>query len=280
MANKSDTGILVLGGTGKTGGRVVRQLREKGVSVRVGSRNGTPRFDWGDPDTWASALEGVDAVYVIDRRAEVGQEAIRELEAFVRAASDAGVRRLVHLSSRAAEVGGEDPLALTEGVIKRSGMEWTIVRASWFAQNFSEWDFFTRQIAAGEVVLSTGDGRQPFVDVEDIAAVAVAALTEGGHHGQTYDVTGPRALSFGDAAAEIAKATGRPVTYRPLSGADYREYLIARGQEGPLGVADLFGYIARGETAEVSDDVRRVLGREPRDFADFVRTAAAEDAWT
>ncbi|QVQ51787.1 NAD(P)H-binding protein [Spiractinospora alimapuensis] len=279
MENVSSGEVLVLGGTGKTGSRVVRQLREKGIAVRVGSRREAPYFDWDDPGSWTAAVEGIHAVYLVDRFAELGPGTAGELGAFVRAATEAGVRRLVQLSARAVDNGGEAAVAETEAVVRNSGVEWTIIRPSWFQQNLSEWDFFRRQFVDGELVLPAGEGLQPFVDVEDIAAVAVVALSEDGHHGQTYDVTGPRLLSFGDATAEIAKAVGRPIGYRSLSEDDYRAHLTARGEEEALMMTELFGRIARGETALLSDGVRRVLGREPGDFSEVIRAAAEEGAW-
>lgn len=264
---------LVLGANGKTGRRVADRLTTRGVPVRRGSRAGTPPFDWEKPATWAPALAGVDAVYVSyypDLTVPGAVDAIRELTGL---AEKAGVRRLVLLSGR-----GEAEAQAAEDVVRAGGVEWTIVRCAWFNQNFSE-SYLLDPLLAGDVVLPAGDVGEPFVDVDDIADVAVAALTEPGHGGRTYEMTGPKLLTFADAVAEIAEATGRPLTYQqaPLDA-----YVAAMTEQGvPGDVVDLLGYlfgeVLDGRNAWVGDGVEQALGRPAKDFAAFAREN--RDVW-
>jgi uncharacterized protein YbjT (DUF2867 family) len=267
--------VLVLGASGKTGRRVAERLEAAGVAVRRGSRNADPAFDWDNPATWPAVLEGVTSVYVSyfpDLAVPGAPEAVA---AFADQAELAGVRRLVLLSGR-----GEVEAQRAEEVIKRPGFEWTLVRASWFAQNFSEGAFFD-SVLSGEVALPVGDVGEPFVDAEDIADVAVAALLEDGHHGQTYEVTGPRLLTFAEAIAEIAGVSGREIAFVPIPLETFAGYLAEAGE--PQEVIDILAYlfteVLDGRNAHVADGVVRALGRAPRDFADYARTAAENGAW-
>jgi uncharacterized protein YbjT (DUF2867 family) len=207
---------LVLGGTGKTGRRVVERLEARGIPVRVGSRSAEPPFDWDDEATWAPALSGVGSVYVTyypDLAVPGSVEAVRS---FADLAVKAGVRRLVLLSGRGEPEAERAELALQEVVDASAGAEWTILRSTWFMQNFSE-DYMLEHVLSGEIRLPAGDVPTPFLDADDIADVAVAALTGEGHAGRLYELTGPRSLTFAQAAAEIAGATGREIRYVPVS---------------------------------------------------------------
>jgi uncharacterized protein YbjT (DUF2867 family) len=265
------TSILVLGATGKTGRRVVARLeRRSDVRVRAASRHGPTRFDWDDERTWEPALDGVDAVYVVDSD---GADAARRLGAF--GALAGGARRLVLLSARDWAVsGGEETLA-GERAIQASGGAWTILRSTWFAQNFSESQWLGEQVRSGEVVIPAGEGLEPFIDADDIAAVAVAALTEEGHAGQVYELSGPRLLSFGAAVEEIAAASGRDIRFVPASADEYAADAARRGQSA--GITEvlnmLYGWIREGRNAHLSDGVQRVLGRPAKDFSEYVREA-------
>ncbi|MDI6103432.1 NAD(P)H-binding protein [Actinoplanes sp. NEAU-A12] len=268
MTNKT---ILVLGGTGKTGRRVARLLEQQGASVRIGSRRAAPPFDWTVPETWKAALDGVGAVYLSYQPDLAFPGATETVRAFVGQAVEQGATRIVLLAGR-----GEPAAEAAENVVRNSGVEWTVVRASFFAQNFSE-DFFQPDVLAGEIVLPVGDAAEPFVDAADIAEVAVAALTGDGHAGQTYDVTGPRLLTFAEVAAELSAALGREIRFVPVSRGEYVEALRAGGM--PEEFAELFDLVTDGRNAHLGDGVRRVLGRPPRDFAEFARAAAADGAW-
>jgi uncharacterized protein YbjT (DUF2867 family) len=267
--------ILVLGGTGKTGRRVVERLEERGVPARVGSRSAEPPFDWDDKETWAAALDGVGSVYISYYPDLAVPGAPEAVGAFARLAVDRGVRRLVLLSGR-----GEEEAQRAERVVQDIDADVTIVRCSWFSQNFDE-GYLAESIAAGEVVLPAGSVPEPFVDAGDIADVAVAALTEDGHAGRLYELTGPRLLTFEQAIGEVAAASGREIAFVPVT---VEEYAAGAAE---LGVPDdwvgfltyLFGEVLDGRNANLSDGVQQALGREPRDFADFAREAAAAGAW-
>lgn len=267
---------LVIGGTGKTGRRVAQRLGDRGAAVRIGSRSGEPRFDWTDRDTWGPALRGAGSAYVTyypDLAVPGAAEQVGELAAL---AVKNGVRRLVLLSGR-----GEEGALLGEKAVQQSGAEWTIVRSTWFSQNFSE-GFFVDQVRSGEVALPAGGVKEPFVDLEDVADVAVAALTEDRHAGEVYEVTGPRLLSFAEAIEEIARAAGRELRFVPISPEQYRSTLAQL--EVPADFVSLILYlfteVLDGRNARLTDGVERALGRAPRDFSDYARSVAATGAWS
>jgi uncharacterized protein YbjT (DUF2867 family) len=198
-------------------------------------------------------------------------ESIRE---FAQLAVKAGVRRLVLLSGR-----GEEEAEVSEQGVRESGAEWTVVRSTWFAQDFTE-HFLLPPVLSGVIALPT-DVPEPFVDLADVADVVVAALTEEGHHGKTYELTGPRLVTFAEAAELISAASGRPVRFEPVTREDCTARMIADGvpAEEAEGLTDLFARILDGRNAHVTDDVRRVTGRAAGDFRDFVRAAAATGVW-
>ncbi|PZG24130.1 NmrA family transcriptional regulator [Micromonospora craterilacus] len=267
--------ILVLGGTGKTGRRIVERLRRRGVPARVGSRSAQQPFDWTDQATWAPLLRDIDTVYVSYYPDLAVPGAPETVGAFTELAVASGVSRLVLLSGR-----GEEEAQVTEGLVQSSGVEWTILRSSWFSQNFSE-DYLLEPVRGGEVVLPVGTVPEPFVDADDIAEVAVAALTGNGHAGQLYELTGPRLLTFGEAIAEISTATGRSIDFVQVSPGQYADALTAEGV--PVGVVELLTYlfttVLDGRNGHLADGVQRALGRAPRDFADYAADTAATGVW-
>ncbi|MFD9411460.1 NAD(P)H-binding protein [Streptomyces sp. NPDC059989] len=270
--NAQNTQItLVIGGHGKTGRRVAERLTALGRQVRIGSRSGEPAFDWNEPATWVPALEGVDRVYVTYYPDLAFPGAAEQVGAFSKVAVDNGARRLVLLSGR-----GEEAAEVSEENLKASGADWTIVRSSWFNQNFSE-SFFLEPVLAGEIALPTGDAVEAFVDADDIADVVVAALTDDKHIGKTYELSGPRLLSYSDVATELSKATGREIKFIPVTNEEYRAVL--RENDLPEEFADLFTMILDGRNAHLVHGVEEALGRKPRDFADFARDAAAAGVW-
>ena len=271
-----NTGVtLVVGGTGKTGRRVADRLSARGLPVRVGSRSGEPPFDWEDATTWAPAVKGVEAAYVTYYPDLGFAGAAEKVRSFARTAVENGVHRLVLLSGR-----NEAGALLGEQAIQESEAEWTLVRASMFAQNFTE-GFLLDPVLAGEVALPAGDVKEPFIDIDDIADVAVAALTGPGHAGKLYEVTGPRLLTFAEVVAEISQATGREIRYVPVSPEDYLSGMIAGGVPADFAkdLTDLFSEVLDGRSSYLSDGVKRALGREPKDFSDFVREASASGVW-
>lgn len=271
--NTSDR-VLVLGGTGKTGRRIVDRLQAKNVEHRVGSRSSSPSFDWNDVSTWETCLRNVEAAYFFSPDLAVDNPA-ETVQAFLRQAQASGVQRIVLLSGR-----GEEKAGACERMVQASGLDWTIIRASWFNQNFSEGGF-TDLVLSGQITLPAGEKTEPFVDVDDIADVAVAALTEPGHHGEIYEVTGPRLLSFADIATELSNATGREISYVSIP----HDAFVggARESGAPEEIVQmmdyLFGTVLDGRNEYLADGVQRALGRPPRDFADYARDAAAANAW-
>ncbi|CAL9620273.1 NAD(P)H azoreductase [Streptomyces sp. enrichment culture] len=274
VKDAKDLTVVVTGASGRTGSRVARAAGAAGFTVRAASR--ATGFDWGDRSTWAGALRGADAAYLV-HPSDVGAPGTAEaVGGLAREALALGVRRLVLLSAR-----GEDQALPTEEALRASGADWTVVRAAWFAQNFSEGPL-AAELRRGELVFPAGEVREPFVDVRDVAEVVVAALTDGERYaGRTLTVTGPRLLTFGEAVAEIAAATGRPLAYRAVPARDYGEALLGFGvppREAAF-LTGVFETLLDGRNAHLEDGVRRVLGREPRDFAGFVREEAAAGTW-
>jgi uncharacterized protein YbjT (DUF2867 family) len=275
-ANLIDTATtLVIGGTGKTGRRVTERLTADGLPARIGSRAGHPPFDWQDESTWEPALRGVGAAY-LTYAPDLGLPGAAErVRAFADLAVSRGARRLVLLAGR-----GQDGHAPAERAVQESGAEWTIVRAAWFAQNFSE-GFLTGPVRDGVLALPAGDAAEPFVDADDVADVAVAALTDKRHAGQVYEVTGPRPVTFEAAADEIALAIGRPIRYHPITSQEFTTGMTNAGLPGGLVavLAEVFAELRDGRNAETADGVERALGRPPRNFAEFARSAAATGVW-
>lgn len=274
--------ILILGGAGKTGRRVATQLDAKGVDFRLASRSSEPRFDWHDESTWSGAVRGSDTAYLAPPVDPVGLDAAGR---FVKRAADDGLRRLVLLSGRGVGSPGRDfevydASLMLEHAVQASGLDWTIVQPAWFMQNFSE-DFLHDHVTAGELRVSAGDGAEAWIDTDDVGDVMTEALLDDRHVGATYALSGPRLLTMAEVAAALSAATSRPVEYVALEPADHVAELVDFGLPQPDAEAlrDLFAVIRHHRSEYLSDGVQRVLGREPRDFADWARTSAASGAW-
>jgi uncharacterized protein YbjT (DUF2867 family) len=281
MSNENEI-ILVTGATGKVGRRLTAQLREAGRTVRAVSRSTEIRFDWHDESTWAAALEGVSAVYLIPPDEPFPADAI------VAAAEKAGVRRLVAQSGRRihvlAEAVGVGPemigMYAIQEAVKSSGVEWTVLQANNFNQNFSEGDMLGA-ILEGELFLPVENTVEPFIDVEDIAAVAAAVLTEDGHHGKVYELSGPESLTFPAAVDAIVQATGRAIVFQSVSPEDYAAAL--RAEQLPEDLVffldAMYRVMREGRIGDVADGVEQVLGRKPVAFADWAKRTAEAGAW-
>ncbi|GAA4711282.1 Uncharacterized conserved protein YbjT, contains NAD(P)-binding and DUF2867 domains [Promicromonospora umidemergens] len=275
----SNDTTLVLGATGKTGRRVAARLRLRGTDVRTASRSSRVRFDWSDPSGWDAVLRNVATVYVVPPPVPgPAHELVTRAEA-------AGVRRLVLLSGRGADTWGDSAFGLdmrsAEDAVRGSALEWTVLRPSNFDQNFDE-ALFHAPLVSGELALPAGTVPEPFIDLEDVADVAAAVLTEPGRHaGRTYELTGPRALTFPEAVDLISRSSGLPITYRQVSPAEYTAALVEEGwaDDDARNVAAMFVLMERGLMAEPTDGVETVLGRAPRGFEDYVVRAAAAGAW-
>lgn len=271
-----ETNYLVIGGTGKTGRKVVSNLKEQGLNVQVGSRSATPPFQWEDPSNWSQVLEGIDRMYIVfypDLAVPGAYEAIQKL---VQVAKTARVKKAVLLSGK-----GEREAERCEQLIANSGLNYTLVRASWFNQNFSE-SFFVDPVISGNVSLPMPDAKIPFVDTGDIADVVTAVLTDDKHNGQTYEVTGPRKLTFGEVVEEISNATGRTITYQPITLEEYTEGMKKAGLLAET--IWLFEYLFKEVLGNpnnqvVSNDVQWVLGRKAKDFTEFAAETAETGVW-
>lgn len=264
--------ILVIGSTGTTGRRVARLLAERGRAVRAASRSADHRFDWDDTATWEGVLKGVRTAYVVPN------DAAPRTPELIDAARDLGLERLVLLSAR----GNDDPDYYAdrpnldnghmqgEKALAGSGLEWTVLRPTWFAQNFTD-GLFTPLVEAGDLRLPVRDAACPYVDTDDIAEVAVAALTGDGHQGRTYEMSGPRPLTLGE-VAEAFTAAGTPVTHTPVTEEEFVAERVAAGlpEEVALIWADVLGPLARGREAHLSTGVEEALGRPPRSLAETI----------
>ncbi len=275
MKTKTNT-IAVVGATGKTGARVINQLQRLNYSTRALSRKSEPAFDWADRTCWPTALEGVDAVYVTYYPDLAVPQAESDMQAFVDVARAAGVKHLVLLSGR-----GEDGAQRAEEVVKASGLEWNIVRASWFMQNFSE-SFMLDGLQGGELVLPKPKALEPFIDVDDIADVVVAALTRNDLRNQLLEVTGPALLSFAECVQVIAQASERDIGFQTLP---VDTYLAAAKAEGlPEDIAwlinELFVNVLDGRNASTTKTIEDVLGRPARTFEHYVASTVKTGVWS
>jgi uncharacterized protein YbjT (DUF2867 family) len=271
-----NTTILVLGSNGKTGCRVAERLEKiENVEIRLGSRNEKIPFDWEKRETWQKVLEDVDAVYITFQPDLAIPSAAPSIEKFTRLATKSGVRKIVLLSGR-----GEKEAQVCEETVKTNAKNWTIVRASWFNQNFSE-SFFLDPVLAGIVALPRAEALEPFIDADDIAEVVTASLLDDKHNGQTYELTGPRLLTFEQAVNEIAIASGRNITFQGLSLAEYirmlREYQVPEDHIWLINY--LFEQVLDGRNSSITSDIEKVLGRKAKDFSAYAKETATTGIW-
>jgi uncharacterized protein YbjT (DUF2867 family) len=268
--------ILVIGGTGKTGRRVVNGLNQLGHNVRIGSRNSYPAFDWEDPGTYAASLKGMDRAYIVyypDLAVPGAKEAIQSL---TEAALKEGLEKVVLLSGK-----GEKEAEACEQIVADSGLNYTLVRASWFNQNFSEGAFLDF-VLAGQVALPLPEAEIPFVDADDIAEVVTQALVDDTYNGRTLTVTGPRKMTFQEVVATMADGLGRDIPYIPISIEAFKEGMKAAGL--PDDYIWLFGYLfeevlGNAENQSVSHDIEEVLGRKAIDFREYVQKTIPTGIW-
>lgn len=268
--------FLIIGGNGKTGRRIVNRLEALGHNVRVGSRSGQPSFDWHAPENWMESLKGMDKVYISYQPDLAVPGALEAIEELVRQSKKANIKKLVLLSGK-----GEREAQLCEQVVIHSGIDHTVVRASWFNQNFSE-NFLLETILAGSVALPQAEVKIPFVDTNDIADVVVEALLKDEHNDKIYQLTGSRLLTFEEAIAEIAGITGREIQFVPISIQAYSGAM--RKQGVPEDFIWLIEYLftevlGNPANSEITSDIERVLGRKATDFAEFVTETAKTGVW-
>lgn len=268
--------ILVLGGKGKTGRKVADKLKQLGKDIRIGSRNGTSSFDWEDSSNWSEVLHGIDSVYITfqpDLAVPGAKDAIKK---FTSEAVQSGVSKLVLLSGK-----GEKEAEACERIVMSSGVDWTIVRASWFNQNFSE-SFFLDPILAGHVALPKENALIPFIDTSDIADVVVEVLLNKRHSGQIYELTGPHQLIFKDVVEEISEATGRKIQFHAVSMDEYTKMLDEHNVPADYIwlIKYLFTEVLVAKNSVVTNDVEKILGRKPINFSDYVKETAKTGVWS
>lgn len=271
--NKTD--ILITGVIGKTGRRIQERLVARGITARPGSRQGTVPFDWYDASTWTKALEGIRTVYLsfYPDLAVAGAPAI--IQEFTDLAVANGVEKLVLLSGR-----GEANAQRCEDIVLSSGLDATVLRASWFAQNFSEGHFLDG-VRAGVVAVPAGEVREPFLDIDDLAEVAEQVLLEEGHEGKIYELTGPELLSFHQVAEQLSEASGLEVQYAPITlEQNYSMLEGIAGKEFAALITDLCREVLDGRNESTGNGVEQVLHRPPRSFAEYCRKAADAGVWS
>lgn len=268
--------ILVLGSNGKTGRRVAARLENNPeVEISLGSRNEKIPFDWEKPEIWENVVNGIDTVYITFQPDLAVPFAADAIENFTNLATKSGVQKIVLLSGR-----GEQEAQVCEEIVKKNAKNWTIVRASWFNQNFSE-SFFLDPILYGIVALPRAEALEPFTDADDIADVVTAALLDESHNGKTYELTGPRLLTFKDAVNEIANASSRNISFQSLSLEEYaqmlKEYQVP--EDHIWLVNYLFEQVLDGRNSNVTSDIEKVLGRKAKDFSAYAEETAKTGIW-
>ncbi|RXM49181.1 NmrA family transcriptional regulator [Flavobacterium sp. YO12] len=268
--------ILVLGSNGKTGRRVAARLENNPeVEVRLGSRNEKIPFDWENSQTWENVIKDIDTVYITFQPDLAVPFAAEAIENFTKLATKNGLQKIVLLSGR-----GEKEAQVCEEIVKKNARYWTIIRASWFNQNFSE-SFFLDPILYGIVALPRAEALEPFTDADDIADVVTTALLNDSHNGKTYELTGPRLLTFKQAVNEIAEASGRNITFQSLSLEEYtqmlREYQVP--QDHIWLVNYLFEHVLDGRNSNITQDIENVLGRKAKDFSLYAKETAKTGIW-
>ena len=267
--------ILIIGKNAKTGWRVERRLEALGYATRGVSRSTKPAFDWEDQSTWRDALDGTRAAYVTfhpDLAIPTAEQTIRDFAAL---ATELGLEHLVLLSGR-----GEDGARRAEIAIEECGLDWNIVRASWFMQNFSE-NFMIEGILKGELALPAGDIVEPFIDVDDIADVVVASLTRTELRNRVFEVSGPRAMTFAECVDAISQVAGYPIAYRQIPVETFLDDLSAQGAPDPLLwlMRELFTVVFDGRNSTPVDGVEQALGRPATDFNAYLEKTVASGAW-
>jgi ergot alkaloid biosynthesis protein len=272
----TDLAILVTGATGNTGSRVVSRLTALGHTVTAASRRATAqggaravRFDWHDPTTYGGALHGADRAYLVPPIGDPDPAAV--MVPFLEQARAAGVRRVALLSSSAIPAGGPG-VGQVHGLLADLFDQWAVLRPSWFMQNFTDHHPHADSIRDdGAILTATGTGRVGFIDADDIAAVAVRALTDETAPNADLVITGPEALSYDDVAGIIAQVTGRAISHRPLTYEQMLDRLTAAGipEQFAAMLAGMDCAIAEGAEDRTTDTVERMTGHPARGFREY-----------
>ncbi|QRV22780.1 NAD(P)H-binding protein [Marinomonas foliarum] len=279
MTNQTITAndtFAVVGATGKTGQRVLQGLKQLGYEARGLSRNSDYAFDWADQSGWKQALEGAKTAYVTYFPDLAVPQAESDVRDFVALAKSVGVKHIVLLSGR-----GEEGAQHAENVVINSGLDWNVVRASWFMQNFSE-SFMLDGLKAGELLLPEPKADEPFIDVNDIADVAVAALTQPSLRNQLFEVTGPELLSFAYCVKAIGTASNRNIAFQTTPVEAYIQRAKSQGLPDDIAwlLNELFENVLDGRNESTTNTVENVLGRPARRFEDYVARTAKTGVWS
>ncbi len=266
-ANKSEANILIIGSTGKTGRRVVERLNAMGIAVREGSRSAILPFDWEAQETWLPCLQGMKSVYLTFFPDLAVPTAPESIKVFCKLAKSNGVQQITLLSGR-----GEAAAQACEEILRNSEIDWTIVRSSWFAQNFSE-GFFREYIMSGVLAFPINSVKEPFIDIDDIAEIVVNSLTQNGHAGKLYEVTGPELLTFSDLAHKFSKHLNNPVRFIEISMDEFVSTLkeVKVPEDAIEMLKYLFVEVLDGRNEKLSNGVEQALGRKPRSFDQFIK---------
>ena len=269
--------VLVTGGTGKTGRRLVAQLRDHGIPCRVAARGvasaeGTCPFDWTQPGTWDQALNDVASVYLV---APAIEDPAPTMINFVRRALERGISRFVLLSASLLPAGGP-AMGLVHLWLQQNAPEWAVLRPSWFMQNFSEGQHLAPIRDEDRIYSAADNGRVPFVSADDIAAAAMSALTNQRSFNFDFVLTGSQPITYDEVAERISKAVGRTISHHRLSpdamAERYRS--LGLGSLHAQTLAAMDKAIAAGVEDRVTDCVERLIGRPPMAFDAFVEANA------
>jgi uncharacterized protein YbjT (DUF2867 family) len=268
--------ILIIGKTAKTGLRVEQRLQALGYPTRGVSRSSSPAFDWEDTSTWHTALKGTQSAYVTFFPDLAIPSAENTILDFTKVAKEAGLKHIVLLSGR-----GEQGAERAEIVLQNSGLDWNVVRANWFMQNFSE-GFMIEGIVQGELMLPARDTVEPFVDIDDIADVAVAALTRPELCNRLFEVSGPRAMTFKQCMDDVSAVVGYPVKCTQIPIEDFLQALRSEGlPEDMLWLMnELFTVVFDGRNSKPTTGVEEALGRPATDFSEYLRKVMKTGAWS
>ncbi|MBY8289663.1 SDR family oxidoreductase [Vibrio fluvialis] len=272
--------VLVLGASGHVGQPLVAELLAKGEKVKAASRSGQAFgaaegvvFDFADPTTFDAAFDGVDRAYVMLPGGYVESKAL--LEPVIQAAAERNVK-VVFQSVLGVDADDSIPYRQVEIALENSGVPYVILRPNWFADNFHT--YWKAGIDQGVIGVPAGEGKSSFIDVRDIASSAAAALTTNRFDNQAFNLTGPEALSYAQAAQKISAALGKPVAYQAMEEGAFCDLLKSVGVPADYAefLTSIFYPVREGWTAGVSDAVATLTGKAPRSLDEYIADHLAE----
>jgi uncharacterized protein YbjT (DUF2867 family) len=261
--------VLIIGATGKTGSKVYDLLSNvlPSSQIKAASRSSEIEFDWTQLDTWLPALQGVSHVYLTYFPDLAAPTSEAHISRFCTLAKSLGVKHVTLLSGR-----GELAAQTCEDILINSGLSWTIIRASWFNQNFSD-GFFKTFIDAGHIHLPVDSVREPFIDVNDIAEIGAQSILDTKHKNKLYEVTGPELLTLRDVAEKFSHVLGRAINFKTISEKEFS--LTMSAAQVPQGIIELLNFlfteVLDGRNEHLTNGVEEALGRKPTSFSEFIR---------